>query len=73
MTNHPLRIGRVLLLAGIFAAAATGTAHSVDYTIRAGVDNLVTPDNAVIPVWGYAPVAGFDNNHNLVMVPAGLS
>ena len=65
MTNHPLRIGRVLLLAGIFLAAATGTALSVDYTIRAGVDNLVTPDNAVIPVWGYAPVAGpFDANLN---------
>lgn len=72
MTNHPLRIGRVLLLAGILAAAATGTALSVDYTIRAGVDNLVLPDNAVIPVWGYAPVAGFDNNHNLVMVPGPL-
>ena len=26
MTNHPLRMGRVLLLAGILAAAATGTA-----------------------------------------------
>lgn len=65
MTNHPLRIGRVLLLAGILAAAATGTALSVDYTIRAGVDNVVTPDNAVIPVWGYAPVAGpFDANLN---------
>ena len=65
MTNHPLRIGRVLLLAGILAAAATGTAFSVDYTIRAGVDNLVLPDNAVIPVWGYAPVAGpFDANLN---------
>ena len=65
MTNHPLRIGRVLLLAGILAAAATGTALSVDYTIRAGVDNLVLPDNAVIPVWGYAPVAGpFDANLN---------
>ena len=72
MTNHPLRIGRVLLLAGIFLAAAAGTALSVDYTIRAGVDNLVMPDNAVIPVWGYAPVAGFDNNHNLVMVPGPL-
>ena len=72
MTNHPLRMGRVLLLAGILAAAATGTALSVDYTIRAGVDNLVMPDNAVIPVWGYAPVAGFDNNHNLVMVPGPL-
>jgi FtsP/CotA-like multicopper oxidase with cupredoxin domain len=65
MTNHPLRIGRVLLLAGILAAAATGTALSVDYTIRAGVDNIVTPDNAVITVWGYAPVAGpFDANLN---------
>ena len=65
MTNHPLRIGRVLLLAGILSAAATGIALSVDYTIQAGVDNLVMPDNAVIPVWGYAPVAGpFDVNLN---------
>ena len=65
MTNHPLRKSRVLLLAGIFLAAATGTAFSVDYTIRAGVDNLVTPDNGVIPIWGYAPVAGpFDANLN---------
>ena len=59
MTNHPLRKGRALLLAGIFLAAATGTALSATYTIRAGVDNLVMPDNAVIPVWGYAPVSGF--------------
>ena len=65
MTNHPLRTGRVLLLAGILAVATAGTALSVDYTIRAGVDNLVMPDNAVIPVWGYAPVAGpFDANLN---------
>jgi len=65
MTNHPLRTGRVLLLAGILATAMAGTALSVDYTIRAGVDNLVMPDNAVIPVWGYAPVAGpFDANLN---------
>jgi len=65
MTNYPLRVGRVLLLAGILAAAATGTALSVDYTIQAGVDNLVMPDNTVIPVWGYAPVAGpFDANLN---------
>ena len=76
MTNHPLRIGRVLLLAGILVAATAGTALAVDYTIQAGVDNLVTPDNAVLPVWGYAPVAGpFDANLNpglvigRVMVP----
>jgi FtsP/CotA-like multicopper oxidase with cupredoxin domain len=71
MTNHPLKKGWILLLAGILLAASTGKATSatISYTLRAGVDNIVTPDNAVIPVWGYAPVAGpFDATLNPGMV-----
>jgi hypothetical protein len=46
----------VVLLAAVFLAATAGVASSVTYTLRVGVDNLVMPDNAVIPVWKIARV-----------------
>ena len=48
------------LLAAVFLAATAGVASSVTYTLRVGMDNLVMPDNAVIPVWKIAD-AGADN------------
>jgi FtsP/CotA-like multicopper oxidase with cupredoxin domain len=70
-TRHSLtRISGALYLAALVLAASAGTAFAISYTIRAGVSNVVMPpDNAVIPVWGFAPVAGFDNNSNVVSVP----
>jgi len=69
-TRHSLtRISRALSLAAL-ALAASGAAFAASYTIRAGASTVVMPpDNTVIPVWGYAPVAGFDNNSNIVTVP----
>jgi len=69
-TRHSLtRISRALSLAAL-ALAASGAAFAASYTIRAGASTVVMPpDNTVIPVWGYAPVAGFDNNSDIVTVP----
>jgi len=50
----------VVLLAAVFLAATAGVASSVTYTLRVGMDNLIMPDNAVIPVWKIANV-GTDN------------
>jgi FtsP/CotA-like multicopper oxidase with cupredoxin domain len=70
-TRHSLtRISGALSLAALALAASAGTAFAASYTIRAGASTVVMPpDNTVIPVWGFAPVAGFDNNSNIVTVP----
>ena len=70
-TRHSLtRISGALTLAALALAASAGTAFAASYTIRAGASTVVMPpDNTVIPVWGFAPVAGFDNNSNIVTVP----
>ena len=70
-TRHSLtRISGALSLAALVLAASAGTAYAASYTIRAGASTVVMPpDNTVIPVWGFAPVAGFDNNSNVVTVP----
>jgi FtsP/CotA-like multicopper oxidase with cupredoxin domain len=70
-TRHSLtRISGALSLAALVLAASAGTASAASYTIRAGASTVVMPpDNTVIPVWGFAPVAGFDNNSNVVSVP----
>lgn len=62
MRTLPLRKYGVVLLAAILLAATAGVASSVDvpYTLRVGSDNVVMPDNAVIPVWKIAD-AGGDN------------
>jgi len=62
MRTLPLRKYGVVLLAAILLAAMAGVASSVDvpYTLRVGSDNVVMPDNAVIPVWKIAD-AGGDN------------
>ncbi len=60
MRTQTLRNFGVGLLAAVFLAATTGVASSVTYTLRVGMDNLVMPDNAVIPVWKIAD-AGADN------------
>ena len=50
----------VVLLAAVLLAVMTGVASSVTYTLRVGMDNVVMPDNAVLPVWKIADV-GADN------------
>lgn len=60
MRAQTLRKYGVVLLAAVFLAATAGVASSVTYTLRVGLDNLVMPDNAVIPVWKIAD-AGTDN------------
>ena len=60
MRTQTLRNYGVVLLAAVFLAATAGVASSVTYTLRVGMDNLVMPDNAVIPVWKIADV-GVDN------------
>ena len=63
-------ISGAISLAILALAASTGAAIAASYTIRAGASTVVMPpDNTVIPVWGFAPVAGFDNNSNIVTVP----
>jgi FtsP/CotA-like multicopper oxidase with cupredoxin domain len=70
-TRHSLmRISGALSLAVLVLATSAGTAIAASYTIRAGASTVVMPpDNAVVPVWGFAPVAGFDNNSDVVTVP----
>ena len=60
MRTRPLRKYGVVLLAAVLVAATAGVASSVTYTLRVGSDNVVMPDNAVIPVWKIAD-AGGDN------------
>jgi hypothetical protein len=60
MGTLTLRKYGVVLLAAVFLAATAGVASSVTYTLRVGLDNVVMPDNAVIPVWKIADV-GADN------------
>jgi hypothetical protein len=60
MRTETLRKYGVVLLAAVFLAAMTGVASSVTYTLRVGTDNVVMPDNAVLPVWKIADV-GADN------------
>jgi len=60
MRTRPLKKYGVVLLAAVLLAAMTGVAFSVTYTLRVGSDNVVMPDNAVVPVWKIAD-AGTDN------------
>ena len=62
MRTRPLKRYGVVLLSAVLLAAMAGVASSVDvpYTLRVGSDNVVMPDNAVIPVWKIADV-GLDN------------
>ncbi|RJP18545.1 MAG: hypothetical protein C4529_12525 [Deltaproteobacteria bacterium] len=60
MPNQTLRKCGVVLLAVVLLAAMSGVASSVTYTLRVGADNVVMPDNAVLPVWKIAD-AGADN------------
>lgn len=60
MRTRPLRKYGVVLLAAVLLAATAGGASSVTYTLRVGLDNVVMPDNAIIPVWKIAD-AGGDN------------
>jgi FtsP/CotA-like multicopper oxidase with cupredoxin domain len=70
-TRHSLmRISGALSVVALVLVASAGSVFAASYTIRAGASTVVMPpDNAVIPVWGFAPVAGFDNNSNIVTVP----
>ncbi len=60
MGTRPLKHYGVVLLAAALLAAMAGAASSVTYTLRVGMDNVVMPDNAVLPVWKIAD-AGADN------------
>ena len=60
MGTRPLGKFGVVLLAATLLAAMAGSASSVTYTLRVAADNVVMPDNAVIPVWKIAD-AGGDN------------
>ena len=60
MRTRPLRKYGVVLLAAVLVAATAGVASSVTYTLRVGSDNVVMPDNAVVPVWKIGD-AGGDN------------
>jgi FtsP/CotA-like multicopper oxidase with cupredoxin domain len=60
MRTRPLKKYGVVLLAAVLLAATAGVASSVTYTLRVGSDNVVMPDNAIIPVWKIAD-AGTDN------------
>lgn len=60
MRTLPLKKYGMVLLAAVLLAAMTGVAFSVTYTLRVGMDNVVMPDGAVIPVWKIAD-AGADN------------
>lgn len=56
MRTLPLRKFGVVLLAAVFLASMAGVSSSVTYTLRVGLDNVVMPDNAVIPAWKIAKI-----------------
>lgn len=56
------KCGVAAFLAAVFLASLAGVAFPVTYTLRVGMDNVVMPDNAVIPVWKIADDSpGADN------------
>lgn len=54
------KCGAAVLAAAVLTASLAGVASPVTYTLRVAADNVVMPDNAVVPVWKIAD-AGADN------------
>lgn len=56
------KCGVAVVLAAVFLVSLAGVGFPVTYTLRVAADNVVMPDNAVIPVWKIADVGPAGDN-----------